>query len=77
MAKNDERPEICLWNYIFENCSCQYIKTERAYSAFITLFGYDYQEYQLNEHDAKIKLADKLSHKNNILDWYKNKFNAF
>lgn len=33
---NDENPSIVLWNYIFENCGCQYIKAERAYSAFIT-----------------------------------------
>ena len=73
---NDENPKICLWNYIFEKCGCQYIKNERAYSAFITLCGYDYQEYELDENDAKVKLADKLSRKEHILNWYKEKFNA-
>ena len=54
----DERPTIKLWNYIFENCNCQYIKHERAYSAFMTLAGYDYQEFELDEHSA-MKLTNK------------------
>ena len=71
---NDERPEIKLWNYIYDNCGCQYIKAERAYSAFITLCGYDYQEYELFENDARVKLADVLSSKKHILKWYVNKY---
>lgn len=70
---NDERIQIVLWNYIFENCSCQYIKHERAYSAFMTLAGYDYQEYELSEHSAKVKLADKLFCSRRIIEWFEKK----
>lgn len=73
---SDERPAIKLWNYIFENCYCQYIKHERAYSAFITLCGYDYQEYELDEDSARIKLADSLFCRKHIIEWYQEKFEA-
>lgn len=74
---SDERPAIKLFNYIFDKCGCQYIKAERAYSAFITLCGYDHQEYELEEHSAKVKLAEKLSAMPHILEWYKKEFNAY
>lgn len=70
---NDERPSIVLWNYIFDKCKCQYIKSERAYSAFITLCGYDYQEYELDEHAAKVKLAERLHLVPHILEWFISK----
>ena len=72
MNKND----IKLWNYIFENCGCQYIKHDRAYSAFMTLCGYDHQEFELDEHSARVKLANKLSAMKHIVEWYKEKFNC-
>lgn len=72
----DERPAIKLWNYVFENCGCQYIESERAYSAFITLCGYDHQEYELDEHSTRVKLADSLFSKAHIVEWYKQKFNC-
>lgn len=71
---NEERVEIRLWNHIFDNCGCQYIKHERAYSAFITVAGYDYQEYELDEDSAKIKLADTLSASKHIIKWYSKKY---
>lgn len=68
----DEKPSICFWNYIFERCGCKYIKHERAYSAFITFNCYDYQEYELDEHAAKVKLADRLSRSEYLLKHYTN-----
>jgi hypothetical protein len=70
---DDERTEIKLWNYVFENCGCQYIKHERAFSAFITVAGYDYQEYELDEHSARVKLADSIFCQSHIVEWYNKK----
>lgn len=72
----DERPSIKLWNYVFENCGCQLIKHERAYSAFMTLAGYDYQEFALDEDSARIKLADSVFTNISVINWYKDKFNC-
>ncbi len=71
--EEDESIEIRLWNYIFENCGCNYIKHERAYSAFITAAGYDYQEYELDEYSAKNKLAASLYCNPDVVKWYSNK----
>lgn len=50
-----------VYQYVLFKCGCNYIKHERAYSAFITLCGYDHQEYELSEKAAKTKLAKRLS----------------
>lgn len=70
---SDERVEIKLWNWVFDNCGCLYILSERAYSAFITAAGNDYNDYQLDEHSAKIKLADRLSSTERVIAWYRQK----
>lgn len=64
---------IELWNYVFENCECDYIGSHRAYSAFITLAGYDYNEFELDKHRAKVKLADRVSVNADVLNWFKSK----
>lgn len=69
----DEKIEIRLWNYVFENCRCQYIKSERAYSAFMTAAGYDYQEYELDEHSARVKLANALHCNIDVIEWFNKK----
>jgi len=72
----DERPSVKLWNYVFENCGCQFIKHERAYSAFMTLAGYDYQEFEPSEHSARVKLADKVFCNSMVIEWFKKKFDC-
>lgn len=69
---SDERIQIVLWNYIYENCECNYIWTERAYSAFITIAGYDYQEYELDVHSAKVKLADSIFCSQRAIKWFQS-----
>lgn len=59
---------MAVYDHVINKCGCQYIKHERAFSAFITMRGYDWQEYGLTEHDAKKKLATNLSKSKYILD---------
>lgn len=63
---------LALWLYIFENCEDQYIQSERAYSAYITVAGYDYQEYELTPDRARQKLADTLEINKGIIKWFNN-----
>ncbi len=62
-----------LYFYILKKCHCNYIESERAYSAFITLAGYDYQVYELDKFSARHKLASKLFNNRRVLDWFKER----
>lgn len=62
-----------LWYYIYDTCGCKYIKHERAFSAYITLCGYDYQEFELDTESARKKLATRLSKVKHIREWFQAK----